>query len=98
MNSRAYVSRFNFTGSDQRRKSMFFLVVNATNSLARMLKQGANVILLDEPTNDLDVNTLRALEEAIEHFAGSVIVISHDHGFRSSSDSYFAFEDTNLLL
>jgi ATPase subunit of ABC transporter with duplicated ATPase domains len=49
--------------------------------LARTLKSGANVILLDEPTNDLDVNTLRALEDAIEQFAGCVVVISHDRWF-----------------
>jgi ABC-type cobalamin/Fe3+-siderophores transport system ATPase subunit len=49
--------------------------------LAKMLKEGANVVLLDEPTNDLDVNTLRALEEALENFAGCAVVISHDRWF-----------------
>ena len=49
--------------------------------LAKMLKEGANVILLDEPTNDLDVNTLRALEEALEEFAGCAVVVSHDRWF-----------------
>ncbi|MEI7834573.1 MAG: energy-dependent translational throttle protein EttA, partial [bacterium] len=82
MNSRAYVSSFNFNGSDQQK-----LVKNLSGGernrvhLAKMLAQGANVILLDEPTNDLDVNTLRALEEAIENFAGCAIVVSHDRWF-----------------
>ena len=82
VNSRAYVARFGFTGSDQQK-----IVDNLSGGernrvhLARMLKTGANVMLLDEPTNDLDVNTMRALEEAIEHFAGCVICISHDRWF-----------------
>ena len=82
MNARAYVSRFNFSGSDQQKK------VNAISGgernrvhLARMLKEGANVLLLDEPTNDLDVNTMRALEEGLENFAGCAVVISHDRWF-----------------
>src|SRR6478672_5480734 len=67
VNSRAYVARFNFSGSDQQKK-VGTLSGGERNRvhLAKMLKQGANVILLDEPTNDLDVNTLRALEEAVE--------------------------------
>ncbi len=82
VNSRAYVARFNFTGSEQQKK-----VGNLSGGqrnrvhLAKMLKEGANVILLDEPTNDLDVNTLRALEEALENFAGCAVVISHDRWF-----------------
>ena len=82
VNSRAYVARFGFTGTDQSK-----IVGNLSGGernrvhLARMLKQGANVILFDEPTNDLDVNTMRALEEAIEHFAGTAVVISHDRWF-----------------
>jgi ATP-binding cassette ChvD family protein len=82
VNSRAYVGRFNFTGSDQQ-KPVKLLSGGERNRvhLARMLKQGANVLLLDEPSNDLDVNTLRALEEAILAFAGSVLVISHDRWF-----------------
>ncbi len=82
VNSRAYVARFNFSGTDQQKK-----VGNLSGGernrvhLARILKDGANVILLDEPTNDLDVNTMRALEEAIENFAGRVLVISHDRWF-----------------
>jgi energy-dependent translational throttle protein EttA len=80
--SRAYVARFNFSGADQQKK-VGMLSGGERNRvhLARMLKQGANVILLDEPTNDLDVNTLRALEEALENFAGCAVVISHDRWF-----------------
>jgi sulfate-transporting ATPase len=82
VNSRAYVSRFGFTGADQQ-KTVGLLSGGERNRvhLARMLKQGANVILLDEPTNDLDVNTMRALEEALENFAGCAVVISHDRWF-----------------
>jgi ATP-binding cassette ChvD family protein len=82
VNSRAYVGRFNFTGADQQ-KPVKQLSGGERNRvhLARMLKEGANVMLLDEPTNDLDVNTLRALEEAILAFAGCVLVISHDRWF-----------------
>jgi len=82
MNARAYVSKFNFGGGDQQKK------VNVLSGgernrlhLAITLKEGGNVMLLDEPTNDIDVNTLRALEEAIENFAGCVLVISHDRWF-----------------
>jgi len=82
VNSRAYVGRFNLSGSDQQKK-VGTLSGGERNRvhLARMLKEGANVILLDEPTNDLDVNTLRALEEALERFAGCALVISHDRWF-----------------
>ncbi len=82
MNARAYVSRFNFSGSDQQ-KRVGQLSGGERNRvhLAKMLKSGANVILLDEPTNDLDVNTMRALEEALENFAGCAVVISHDRWF-----------------
>jgi energy-dependent translational throttle protein EttA len=81
-NSRAYVASFNFLGADQQK-----LVKNLSGGernrvhLAKMLKEGANLILLDEPTNDLDVNTLRALEAALDSFAGSAIVVSHDRWF-----------------
>ncbi|MEK6195999.1 MAG: energy-dependent translational throttle protein EttA, partial [Deltaproteobacteria bacterium] len=80
--SRAYVARFNISGADQQKK-VGMLSGGERNRvhLACMLKQGANVILLDEPTNDLDVNTLRALEEALENFAGCAVVISHDRWF-----------------
>ena len=82
VNSRAYVGRFNFSGSDQQKK-VGMLSGGERNRvhLAKMLKEGANVLLLDEPTNDLDVNTLRALEEALENFAGCAVVISHDRWF-----------------
>jgi len=80
--SRAYVSRFNFNGADQQKKvGMISGGERNRVHLACMLKQGANVILLDEPTNDLDVNTMRALEEALENFAGCAVVISHDRWF-----------------
>ncbi len=81
-NSRAYVSAFNFQGADQQKK-----VGNLSGGernrvhLAKMLRSLGNVILLDEPTNDLDVNTLRALEEALENFAGCAVVVSHDRWF-----------------
>jgi energy-dependent translational throttle protein EttA len=82
MNSRAYVASFNFLGSDQQ-KQVKDLSGGERNRvhLAKVLKEGANVILLDEPTNDLDVNTLRALEEALDSFAGCAVVVSHDRWF-----------------
>jgi ATP-binding cassette ChvD family protein len=82
INSRAYVSRFNFSGSDQEKK-VAELSGGERNRvhLALALKKGANLILLDEPTNDLDVNTLRSLEEALENFGGCAIIISHDRWF-----------------
>ncbi len=80
--SRAYCARFNFTGGDQQ-KLVGSLSGGERNRLhlAKILKSGGNVIILDEPTNDLDVNTLRALEEALVSFAGCAIVISHDRWF-----------------
>ena len=82
MNSRAYVSKFNFNGADQQKK-VGVLSGGERNRLhlAMTLKTEANVLLLDEPTNDIDVNTLRALEEGIESFAGCAVVISHDRWF-----------------
>jgi ATPase subunit of ABC transporter with duplicated ATPase domains len=82
INSRAYVAGFNFLGSDQQKK-VAELSGGERNRvhLAKTLTKGANVILLDEPTNDLDVNTLRALEEALENFAGCAVVVSHDRWF-----------------
>jgi sulfate-transporting ATPase len=82
MPSRAYCGRFNFSGGDQQK-----LVKNLSGGergrlhLAKMLAEGGNVLLLDEPSNDLDVETLRALEEALLEFAGSALVVSHDRWF-----------------
>jgi sulfate-transporting ATPase len=82
MPSRAYLGRFNFKGNDQQK-----LVGNLSGGergrlhLAKTLAKGGNVLMLDEPTNDLDVETLRALEEALLEFAGSAMVISHDRWF-----------------
>ena len=82
VNSRAYVAKFNFNGSDQNKK-IKFLSGGERNRLhlAMTLKKEANVLLLDEPTNDLDVNTLRALEEGLDNFAGCAVIISHDRWF-----------------
>lgn len=82
VNARAYVSRFNFTGSDQE-KRCGILSGGERNRLhlALTLKDEGNVLLLDEPTNDVDVNTIRALEEGLENFAGCAVVISHDRWF-----------------
>ncbi len=82
VNSRAYLSRFNFSGSEQNKKvSMLSGGERNRLHLAMTLKEEGNVLLLDEPTNDLDVNTLRALEEGLENFAGCAVVISHDRWF-----------------
>jgi ATPase subunit of ABC transporter with duplicated ATPase domains len=80
--SRAYCGRFNFKGSDQQKfiKDLSGGERNRVH-LAKVLRAGGNVILLDEPTNDLDVETLRALEDAILAFAGCIVVISHDRWF-----------------
>ncbi len=94
VNSRAYVARFNFSGSDQQ-KTVDVLSGGERNRvhLACMLKGGANVILLDEPTNDLDVNTMRALEEALENFGGCAVIISHDRWFLDRTATHMlAFE------
>ncbi len=82
INSRAYVSRFNFSGTDQGKKAGVLSGGERNRMhLALTLKSEANVLLLDEPTNDIDVNTLRALEEGLEDFAGCAVVISHDRWF-----------------
>jgi len=100
VNSRAYVSRFNFSGSDQQKK-VGMLSGGERNRvhIAKMLKEGGNVILLDEPTNDLDVNTMRALEEALENFAGCAVVISHDRWFLDRIATHIlAFEGDSLAV
>jgi ATP-binding cassette ChvD family protein len=98
--SRAYVARFNFSGTDQQ-KRVGQLSGGERNRvhLAKMLKSGANVILLDEPTNDLDVNTMRALEEALENFAGCAVVISHDRWFLDRIATHIlAFEGDSRVV
>jgi ATP-binding cassette ChvD family protein len=100
VNSRAYVSRFNFSGSDQQKK-VGALSGGERNRvhLAKVLKEGANVLLLDEPTNDLDVNTMRALEEALENFAGCAVVISHDRWFLDRIATHIlAFEGESRVV
>lgn len=100
VNSRAYVSRFNFSGSDQQKK-VGLLSGGERNRvhIAKMLKEGGNVILLDEPTNDLDVNTMRALEEALENFAGCAVVISHDRWFLDRIATHIlAFEGDSQVV
>jgi sulfate-transporting ATPase len=82
MPARSYLARFNFRGADQQKQvGQLSGGERGRLHLARMLMSGANVLLLDEPSNDLDVETLRALEEALLEFAGSVMVISHDRWF-----------------
>ena len=82
INSRAYVSKFNFNGTDQSKKlEVLSGGERGRLHLAKTLIAGGNVLLLDEPSNDLDVETLRALEDALLEFAGSVMVISHDRWF-----------------
>lgn len=82
INSRAYVAKFNFTGPDQQKKCGTLSGGERNRlHLAETLKGEGNVILLDEPTNDIDVNTLRALEEGMEGFAGCAVIISHDRWF-----------------
>ncbi|GAW69063.1 heme ABC transporter ATP-binding protein [Geoanaerobacter pelophilus] len=100
VNSRAYVARFNFSGADQQKK-LGMLSGGERNRvhLAKMLKDGGNVILLDEPTNDLDVNTMRALEEALENFAGCAVVISHDRWFLDRIATHIlAFEGDSKVV
>ena len=82
VNSRAYLSRFNFTGADQEKKCGVLSGGERNRlHLAIALREEGNVILLDEPTNDIDVNTLRALEEGLQNFAGCAVIISHDRWF-----------------
>jgi len=100
ISSRAYVGRFNFKGTDQQKR-----VGDLSGGergrlhLANTLKQGANVLLLDEPSNDLDVETLRALEEAILAFPGCILVISHDRWFLDRIATHIlAFEDDGEII
>lgn len=98
--ARAYAARFGFTGDVQQRK-VGLMSGGERNRihLARLIKSGANVILLDEPTNDLDVNTIRALEDALEGFAGCVVVISHDRWFLDRVATHIlAFEDDGKVV
>jgi len=99
INARAYLSRFNFAGSEQSKK-VATLSGGERNRLhlSMALKEGGNVLLLDEPTNDLDVNTLRALEEALDNFAGCAVIISHDRWFLDRVCTHIlAFEgDSNV--
>ncbi len=100
VSSRAYVGRFNFSGSDQQQR-VGTLSGGQRNRvhLARMLKSGANVILLDEPTNDLDVNTMRALEEGLEQFGGCAVVVSHDRWFLDRIATHMlAFEGDSRVV
>ena len=100
MNSRAYCSAFNFKGSDQQKK-VGQLSGGERNRvhMAKLLKSGANIMLLDEPTNDLDVDTLRALEDALLDFAGCAIVISHDRWFLDRIATHIlAFEGDSSVV
>ena len=97
--SRAYVSAFNFKGADQQKK-----VSNLSGGernrvhLAKMLKKSTNVLLFDEPTNDLDIDTLRNLEEAILDYSGCAFVISHDRWFLDRIATHIlAFEDDDVV-
>ena len=100
LNSRAYVSSFNFKGSDQQRK-VGVLSGGERNRvhLAKLLRSGGNLLLLDEPTNDLDVDTLRALEDALLNFAGCAVVISHDRWFLDRVATHIlAFEGDSQVV
>jgi ATP-binding cassette ChvD family protein len=100
VNARGYCARFNFAGTDQQKK-VKDLSGGERNRvhLARMLKEGANVIILDEPTNDLDVNTLRALEEGLENFAGCAVISSHDRWFLDRIATHIlAFEGDSKVV
>jgi ATP-binding cassette ChvD family protein len=100
VSSRQYVARFGFTGNDQQKK-VGILSGGERNrvNLAKMLKEGGNVILLDEPSNDLDVNTLRALEEALLNFGGCAVVISHDRWFLDRIATHIlAFEGDSKVI
>jgi ATP-binding cassette ChvD family protein len=100
IDSRAYVARFNFRGEDQQRPlsecsgGMRNRVV-----LAKMLREPANLVIMDEPTNDLDLDTLRVLEEAIQHYPGSMIIITHDRYFLNRVATHIlAFEGDGVVV
>ena len=100
VSSRAYCGWFNFKGADQQKK-VGVLSGGERNRvhLAKVLKEGGNLILLDEPTNDLDVDTLRALEEALLNFAGCAVVISHDRWFLDRIATHIlAFEGESKVV
>jgi ATP-binding cassette ChvD family protein len=100
VNARAYCGQFGFTGADQQKK-VGVLSGGERNRvhLARLLKSGANLILLDEPTNDLDVNSIRALEEGLEGFAGCAVVVSHDRWFLDRVATHIlAFEGDSQVV
>ena len=100
MPSRAYVGAFNFKGADQQKK-VGQLSGGERNRvhLAKMLRSGANFLMLDEPTNDLDVDTLRALEDALLEFAGCAMVISHDRWFLDRIATHIlAFEGDSQVV
>ncbi len=100
VNARAYLSKFNFGGGDQQKK-LGVLSGGERNRvhLAMTLKNGGNLILLDEPTNDIDINTLRALEEAIDNFAGCAVIISHDRWFIDRLATHvLAFENNSEVV
>ena len=100
VSSRAYVGRFNFKGTDQQKRvGELSGGERGRLHLANTLKQGANVLLLDEPSNDLDIETLRALEEAILSFPGCVLVISHDRWFLDRVSTHIlAYEDSSDMV
>ena len=101
VNARAYLSRFNFSGVDQQKKCGVLSGGERNRlQLALPLKEEGNVLRLDEPTNDIDVNTLRALEEGLDDFAGCAVVISHDRWFLDRICTHIlAFEgDSNVFF
>ncbi len=100
VNARAYCARFNFAGTDQQKKVKDISGGERNRvHLARMLKEGANLVILDEPTNDLDINTLRALEEGLERFAGCAVISSHDRWFLDRIATHImAFEGDSKVV
>ncbi|MCB9911194.1 MAG: energy-dependent translational throttle protein EttA [Planctomycetes bacterium] len=100
IDARAYVARFNFKGEDQQR-SLKECSGGMRNRvlLAKMLREPANLIIMDEPTNDLDLDTLRVLEEAIEHYPGSMIIVTHDRYFLNRVATHIlAFEGNGRVV